>query len=1640
MADVIGWLPGLDVAPWWDADGAAASVLLRNAGACREGSAAWLCGAGEGFGPVSPTRDFDLTPCFQAVVLWMLPCVVFTVAAVFSLRRLIHMPVLPRSPSSLTLLHEKDVILGSIVALALCEFVALAAFRAAGVARAATGAVSLLADAAGIVAYVAALMLVHANHLRERRSSDGATLLWTEQLLVAPMRMRTLLQTTERTSASQSTLLVLMFMRTLFVGLALLLECMGVERSDEGSEGSIALPESDDEGDDEVRARAVATRGDEERVRAAAAPVDVLSNPPECPYVSANLYSRLLFLWMQPLMSLGARKYLTDSDMWALPAGDDAESIGDRFQTNWDLLAVKARMARGDGALDGSAAHDGFSDVGARRRFWRTLFRAYGSTFMLAALFKVVQDSLAFVQPQLLRALLAFVGDWERTADPALRGTALRGYVIALLLFFAAIMQMMCLHQYFQLVSMTGMRARGGVTSALFRKTLRLSNEARAERATGDIVNLMSVDANRLPDFLMYAHILWSAVFQITIAFVSLYNLLGWSAFVGVGVMIVSLPLNTVLATYLRRLSAEEMKVKDRRTGVMNEIIVNIKSIKLFAWEPAFTRRLLGVRNGEELPLLRRMGIANSGFNFFWMAIPFFVSLATFVTFSMSSSTPLTADIVFPALSLYQLLNFPLTMLAGIVSMLLQTQVSATRLAHFLDAPELDEDARVLLGAGGGGGAAAPLERGAAEQSNGDSPPAKDPAPPCDYVVMRDASFAWTSDQRTPTLRNLSLSLRAGELVAVLGRVGSGKSSLLAAILGEMIRTHGLVTVRGQTAYFSQGGWCIGASIRENILFGRAYDAAHYRRCVAACALEPDLAQLGDGDMTEIGERGVSLSGGQRARVALARACYAAADVYLLDDPLAAVDAHVGAHLWKHVIGPTGILAGTTRVLTTNAVSYLSQCDMIFTICGGELLDERGSFDEVMAARGEVHRLITLLHRQGGGSGSESAGASGRESTASSGRGTPSSCAAAPAAAPTRPRVLAKDEVKIESIRQLRESTMPKEAQETGNVKWTVYRAYFQSAGGLGIAAYIAAQLLSQGLALLRDLVLKMWSSANSVPGGQPAPGTARYYLTLYSVVGFTAALGVCVSPFILYVFLALRSSRKFHDGLFKAVMRYPLQWFETTPTGRLMNLFSRDVSVVDEVLPRVIHGFVRSACVVLGMLCVVTYTVPAFLLFVFPLALVYRRVMLYYLASSRELKRLDAVSKSPIFTWFQESLDGLAVLRAFRRTDTFTDAFDARVDRYMMCYFPAFTCNRWLAVRIEFLGAVLIFFSSSVAVFTVTTTGGLSAGLLGLMLSQVLNTTQTLNWTVRSASEVEQNIVSVERIVDYSHLPEVAPYHIAATEPRASWPERGVIEFRKYSTRYRAGLPLVLRDVSFTTGAKERIGVVGRTGAGKSSLTLALFRILERTEGSIYIDGVDIATLGLGDLRQRLSIIPQDAQLWQGTLRQNLDPLFEYDSERILHALDLAHLGSLTDNDPKRLDMRIAESGANLSSGQRQLLCIARAILRRSRVLVLDEATSSIDLETDGLIQRLVRTQFDGTTITIAHRLNTILDSDRVLVLKDGAVQELDKPSVLLARDGSAFQMMAREAGLDDAIDDAKAERMAGVDPPRRGGADAGK
>ncbi|KAG9121358.1 hypothetical protein FRC07_002714, partial [Ceratobasidium sp. 392] len=1274
----------------------------------------------------------------------------------------------------------------------------------------------------------------------------------------------------------------------------------------------------------------------------------------ELPYERANVYSRLTFGWMTPLMKLGYARYITERDLSGLSPSDTAHALSETLSSHWNQQLRSKNPS-----------------------LWGAMLRAYGGPYAIAALIKTVRDVLAFAEPQLLRFLLAFIAAYQSSEGE--NKSAFVGWAIAGAMFVLSIIQTAMLHQYFQICFVTGMRVRAGLVTAIYNKALVQATDSQGSR--GDIVNLMSVDASRLQDLCTYGLIAFSGPLQIILAFVSLYNLLGWPAFVGVAIMVVSLPLNTFIARVLKKMQGEQMKNRDKRTRLMSELLNNIKSIKLYAWEDSFIRRVLTVRNDQELKMLRKIGVTTAINTTLWTGIPLLVAFGSFATAAYTGSKPLTADVIFPCISLFNLLQFPLAMFANITSQLVEASVAVTRIRKFLLSEELQVDARVV-------------DEG--EVAEGDT-----------VLEITNGEFKWSKTLLEPTLQHIDLTIRKGELIGVLGRVGSGKTSLLSAVVGEMVREEGSVKVVGRVAYAPQNAWIMNATIRENILFSHRYDEEFYNVVLDACALRPDLALFSDGDLTEVGEKGITLSGGQRARISLARTVYARADLYLLDDPLAAVDAHVARHVFDQVIGPNGLLAGKARLHVTNSVAYLDQHDSIMMLRRGIIL-ESGTFTEIMGdPTKELAKLITSNKKSNQGSRNQSGTATPinpsndmQESSSTSDEtlapSLPSLSKEKEKLSPKklrRPTILSvRSQQRLRAQLQAQTGTEQKvEHREQGNVKMGVYKRYFQASSMPGVVAYMLCAVLQQACSILSNVSLKSWGNHNQEVGDNTGLG---YYLFVYGMFALASAVFSFVAAVLLWVFCAIKSARSLHDAMLLAVIRAPLSFFEQTPMGRIMNLFSRDQYVIDEVLIRVLGGFYRTMLVVSGIVVVVGGTFPLFLVTLIPLAYVYRVIMLYYLATSRELKRLDATSKSPIFSWFQESLGGLSTIRAFGQQDVFMAQNEAKLDRNQMVYLPAVSVNRWLAVRLELLGACIVLSAAVLSLVALVTTG-VDAGLVGL---------------VRKRGRAEPGFSRT-----YIDLEPEAPLEIPDASLPAGWPQTGDIIFKDYCMRYRPELPLVLKDLNMTIQSGEKVGVVGRTGAGKSSLFLSLLRILEPASGTVLINGIDITKIGLHDLRRAISIIPQEPQLFEGTIRENIDPTDEHDDEKIWAAIEQAHLKEYVLTLPGGLDSIVKEGGSSMSSGQRQLVCFARALLRNTKILILDEATSAVDLETDKAIQQIIRgPQFkEITTLTIAHRLNTVIDSDRILVLENGTVAELDTPKVLLQNENSLFYALAAEAGV---------------------------
>ncbi|ODV84224.1 hypothetical protein CANARDRAFT_8901 [[Candida] arabinofermentans NRRL YB-2248] len=1297
-------------------------------------------------------------------------------------------------------------------------------------------------------------------------------------------------------------------------------------------------------------------------------------------YDHSNIYSKLTFSWLSPLMAKGYKQFLLQVDLPPLPSFLRSDKLAATLSSNWN----NERNFKKRPSLS-----------------W-ALAKSFGGPFIVAGFFKFTQDVIAFVQPQLLKHLIRFVNEYNEDKTIPLT----RGFMIVASMFFLSVFQTGALHQYFLRVFDMGIKIRSSLTSLIYQKSLVLSVEAKQKSSTGDIVNLMSVDTQRLQDLCQNLQILWSGPFQITLCLVSLYNLLGNAMWLGVAFLVVSVPLNTLIFRQQRNLQKKQMKVKDERTGLISEILNNIKSLKLYAWEAPYKAKLMHVRNDKELANLKKIGIFQAAGQFIFNSTPYLVSCSTFAVFiSANKGTPLSTDIVFTALALFNLLGFPLAVLPWTIGGLIEGQVAVKRLTDFLTTDELEEDSINKL----------PASKKIGEPG----------------VVIESADFLWSRDPYKVALTDVNFKANKGELNCIIGRVGSGKSSLMQAMLGDLHKTKGMVFTYGSIAYVSQIPWIMNGTIKENILFGCTYDPIFYEKTIRACALTPDLSVLPDGDSTQVGEKGISLSGGQKARLSLARAVYARADVYLLDDILSAVDEHVGKHLINNVLGPDGLLHSKCRVLATNNLNVLRYSDHISMMSNGRIA-EQGDYTSIVHAKSgtQLSNLINEFGTSNTNNNSKSTKSDDLVETVldkdSSETYSDDSSDLDEEIKKTSEKELKKAEAEdFESYIRLKEAqaeTGREEKHEQGEVKTDIYLAYARACGFKSSVFLVVVIAIAVGASVLGNIWLKHWSDINTREGYNPQPWR---YLGIYFALCIGSAFAILSQTLVQWLLVSIQGSKYLHQIMLDSVLRAPMQFFETTPVGRVLNRFSNDIYKIDENLCKTFSMFFSNTIKVSFTILVIVYSTWQFIFMVIPLTILYRFYQRYYLATSRELRRLDSVSKSPIFAHFQETLSGVATIRAYDQLDRFTSLNKYKMDVNMSAYHPSVSANRWLAVRLEFLGSLIILGASGLLILTLKS-GKVTPGLVGLSVSYALQVTQSLNWIVRMTVDIESNIVSVERVIEYAELDHEAELIIENKRPATNWPFNGTINFKNYSTKYRPELDMVLKNINLSIQKKEKIGIVGRTGAGKSSLTLAIFRMIEAYQGNIDIDEVDTSEIGLYDLRSKLSIIPQDSQIFEGTLRSNLDPVEEYSDQDLWDALELSHLkdhiiSMYNDVEDKEtisnnpLLNKIAEGGSNLSVGQRQLMCLARALVKKnSKILILDEATANVDIETDSIVQETIRTAFeDRTILTIAHRLNTIIDSDKILVLEKGEVAEFDTPENLLKKKDSLFYSLCKEGGL---------------------------
>ncbi|CAK4317702.1 unnamed protein product [Aphanomyces euteiches] len=752
-----------------------------------------------------------------------------------------------------------------------------------------------------------------------------------------------------------------------------------------------------------------------------------------------------------------------------------------------------------------------------------------------------------------------------------------------------------------------------------------------------------------------------------------------------------------------------------------------------------------------------------------------------------------------------------------------------------------------------------------------------------------------------------------------------------------------------------------------------------YQNAIRVSCLTDDLKILPGGDMTEIGEKGINLSGGQRTRVAIARAVYQDADIYLLDDPLAAVDAHVGSDIFKRCI--KNALKDKLVVLVTNGLNFLKDCDVVVVLEEGRIV-EKGKYAELAGkTNGSLAKMME-----------SSSTTSPHSSISVDGKSELDNGINITQDADTDASTNA-DETTIATL-------IEDEDRSTGDVPLSTYVVWIRACGGFSVAfLVIGLFVLGNVISLASTFWLSYWSENGTDARSQV------YFLYVFCGLNALAIISYFVRSVALFM-AGLAGSSKMFQALIVRILRAPMSFFDTTPLGRIVNRLSKDIYTLDESLPANLGWFLATAFNVITTLCTIVYVTPWFTIVLIPLALIYISSQRYFIKTSRELQRLDSISRSPVVSLLTETLEGLPTIHAFGAEEAYSARNEVLLDRNQRAYFLNFTANCWLALRLEFAGTIV---ATAAAVFAAVGhevhAGEAFAGLAGVALSYAFDVTQSLNWTVRTLSTIQTQMVSVERINTYTTMDIEADVKAEPLKQleleNAKWPAAGALTFAGVDLRYRPGLPLVLKNLSFTIQPREKIGIVGRTGAGKSSLVVALMRLVELDAGQITMDGVDISTIGLHDLRDKISIIPQDPVLFSGTIRSNLDPFDRYDDDALWTAIKRANLH----NAVASLDAKVDERGQNFSVGERQLICIARALLKKSKVILMDEATASIDPNTDRLIQESIRESFkDCTCLTIAHRINTILDSDRILVMDKGSAAEFYSPKELLKNPKGIF------------------------------------
>ncbi|XP_031575068.1 multidrug resistance-associated protein 4-like [Actinia tenebrosa] len=1237
------------------------------------------------------------------------------------------------------------------------------------------------------------------------------------------------------------------------------------------------------------------------------------------PREDAGFFSLLLFWWMKDLLQIGKHRSLKDEDLYELSYRDKAEEIAEQIDDVWEQEMMDARKH------------------GQRPKLWRAVIKMFSlQQYSFILVLKFTKVAMDFLLALLLWAFLHILKEDSRFH---------RKYAIFTIVSISAasLLRVFSHHHYEYQTKVMGMRLKVALVESVQKKILDTRRHACATQ--GHVQNLVSNDVQRMEDLIMMVSRMIVAPFTIMASFAFLWALNGWQSFTGACFIMVSMMTSIMMARKFKTLRKAQSIVTDKRLSVLYDIISGIRTVKIHAWEDKFMETVRRLRR-KEMGLIRLRNVFYAVNTSMKGNVAVIATLISILTLIYSGKQMISQDVFSMS---YIFVIFEMCLLVDVDNSFryfLDANVSLTRIEQFLCTSDPSTDY-------------SDLEQG---YNNIDGFHFRKH----NSIVFTNVSAAWSKEQQN-VLSDIDLDLKANELVIVTGPVGSGKSSLLMAIQREIPLTSGETSCYGTMAYASQIPWIFSGTIRENIIFGKTFNEAKYRSILDICDLTKDIKQFPKGDLSTVGQRGIAFSGGQRARVGLARSVYSDADILLMDDPLSAVDAKVGQHIFDECICKE--LSGRLRVLVTHHLKYLQSADKIVVLQKGHI-EAQGSYEDLK------EKLLWT---------SETMATVGSETMATVGEQEAESAIITG----TGPREMRGSN---ESLSDLTEKD---EERLLGQVTYKLYWSFFRTgSAGMAIICFMLLYLSSKGLDLTPTWYL---SQLVHMPlHQQKSAVTLGTYGGL--VLGALFLSSICES--FLYSYFQ-RSSRKLHAKMTEAVIKSPVLFFDRNPVGRILNKFSKDIGSVDDLLPKLFDSAAYFTIKTIGVLILTSISSYWFIIAFIPILVLFYYACCYYARTSRELKRMEAIRSSPVYAHISETMRGLEVIRTSQNELVFRNRMLRLLDEHTKAFFLVISTSNWFTQSIDLIGFLIVTATGIIGYLAIH-----DEAVIGMLITLTFTILGSIQFGLLMATEVENQMISAERVMTYTNLPPEPGYSRQKLPPE-NWPNLGIINFRDVSLQYIENGVKVLKEIDLLVKPNEKVGIVGRTGAGKSSLVSALMCMPE-PHGKILIDGVDLGTINIQAARKTIAVISQDPVLFEGTLRRNLDPFNLFAEPDIWKALEEVQLKSKVEIIPNQLNFSIGEFGSGFSVGERQLLCLARALLQNCKILVMDEATANVDFKTDQLIQQVIRYKFTNCTVlTIAHRINTIMDYDTVIVMDNGLVVDHDTPAVLAGKPEGIFRSL---------------------------------